>query len=131
MIKELLRWQEDGTLEVSQVYVLNTFSPSGCMNALPLIWKFPDEHNKQVVIPGPFHTGMNYKAMVTGSKCRGSGYTEILIKAVPVTTSCPSGALKGKAYTKALFCLKTASEAMPHKFEGFVQEENVEVYNPV
>ena len=71
-------------MEVGQVYVLNTFGPHGCMNALPLIWKFPDEYKKHVVIPGPFHTGINYMGMVT----------EL------ATTSCLSGMLKAKAYLK-------------------------------
>ena len=39
-IKELLRQWEDATMEVCQVYVLNTFDLRGCMIALPLIWKF-------------------------------------------------------------------------------------------
>ena len=51
-------------------------------------------------------------SMVTGNKCRGSGYSEVLIEAELVTTGCLSGVLKGKAYASALFCLKTFSEAM-------------------
>ena len=70
--------------------------------------------------------------MVTGNKCRGSGYSEILIEAELVTTGCLSSVLKGKAYAKALFCLKTVSEAMQRLlFERFAEEENVEVHNPV
>jgi len=65
-----------------------------------------------VVIPGLFDTGVNYKGMVTGNKCRGSGYFEVLIEAKVVTTGCLSGMLKGKTYPKALLCLKTVSEAM-------------------
>ena len=75
-------------MEVGQAYVINTFDLGGCMKALPLIWKFPDEYKKHVVLPGPFHTGMNYMGMVTGNKCRGSGYSEILLKADLVTTGC-------------------------------------------
>ena len=70
--------------------------------------------------------------MVTGTKCWGSGYSEILIEAELVTTGCLSGVLKGKGYAKALFCLKTASKGMQRLlFERFTEEANVEVYNPV
>lgn len=102
------------------------------MKALPLIWKFPDEYKKHVVLPGPFHTGINYMGMVTGNKCRGSGYSEILIEAELVTTGCLASVLKGKAYAKALFCLKTVSEAMQRLlFEQFAEEENVQVSDPM
>jgi len=132
VIKELLRRSEDATMEVGQAYVLNTFDLGGCMKALPLIWKFPEEYKKHVVLPGPFHTGMNYMGMVTGNKCRGSGYSEILIEAELVTTGCLTSVLKGKAYAKALFCLKTVSEAMQRLlFERFAEEENVEVSDPM
>lgn len=56
------------------------------MKTLPLSWKFPDQYKKHVVIVGPFHTRMNYIGMVTGNKCRGSGYSEILIEAELVIT---------------------------------------------
>ena len=70
--------------------------------------------------------------MVTGNKCRGSGYSEILIEAELVTTGCLASVLKGKAYAKALFCLKTVSEAMEQLlFEQFAEEENVQVSNPL
>ena len=119
-------------MEVGQAYVLNTFDLGGCMKALPLIWKFPEEYKKHVAIPGPFYTGMDYMGMVTGNKCRWSGYSEILIEAELVTTGCLSSVLKGKAYAKALFCLKTVSEAMQQLlFERFAEEENVEIYNPL
>jgi len=124
VIKELLRRSEDATMEVGQAYVLNTFDLGGCMKALPLIWKFPDVYKKHVIIPGPFHTGMNYMGMVTGNKCRGSGYSEILIEAGLVATCCLSGVLKGKAYAKALFYLKTVSEAMQRLlFDRFAEDE--------
>ncbi|KAK3748756.1 hypothetical protein QZH41_020323 [Actinostola sp. cb2023] len=95
VIKELLKRSENATREVGQEYVLNTFDLGGCMKALPLIWKFPDEYKKHVVLPGPFHTGMNYMGMVTGNKCRGSGYSEILIEAGLVTSGCLTSVLKG------------------------------------
>ena len=64
-IKELLKQSEDATMEVGQEYVLNTFDLGGCMKAIPLTWKFPDEYRKHVSPPGPFYTGMNYLGMVT------------------------------------------------------------------
>jgi hypothetical protein len=132
VIKELLKQSEDATREVGQEYVLNTFDLGGCMKALPLIWKFLDEYKKHVVTPGPFHTGMNYIGMVTGHKCMGSGYSEILIEAQLVTSGCLSSVLRGKAYAKALFCLKTVSEAMERLLiERFIEDEKLEVTNPV
>ncbi|KAK0148594.1 hypothetical protein N1851_011079 [Merluccius polli] len=131
VIKELLKQSEEATMEVGQEYVLNTFDLGGCMKALLLIWKFPDEYEKHVVTPGPFHTGMNYMGMVTAHKCKGSGYAEILIEAELVTSGCLEGVLKGKAYAKALFCLKTVSEAMERLLlQRFIEEENVEITNP-
>jgi hypothetical protein len=131
VIKELLKQSEEATMEVGQEYVLNTFDLGGCMKALPLIWKFPDEYKKHVITPGPFHTGMNYINMLTGHKCRGSGYSEILIEAGLVTSGCLSSVLKGKAFAKAMFCLKTVSEAMERLLmERFIDEENVDVSNP-
>ena len=130
-IKELLKQSEDATMEVGQEYVLNTFDLGGCMKALPLIWKFPDEYRKHVVTPGPFHTGMNYMGMVTGHKCRGSGYAEMLIEAELITSGCLASVLSGKAYAKAFFYLKTVTEAMERLLiERFIEEENVEVTNP-
>lgn len=126
VIKELLKRSEDATREVGQEYVLNTFDLGGCMKALPLIWKFPTEYKNHIVIPGPFHTAMNYIGMITGNKCKGSGYSEILIEAGLVTSGCLKNVLKGKAFAKALFCLKTVSEAMERLlFERFVDEEKV------
>ena len=84
-----------------------------------------------VVTPGAFHTGMNYMGMVTSHKCSGSGYSEILIEAGLVTSGCLGSVLKGKAYAKALFCLKTVSEAMQRLLiERFIEEEGVEITNP-
>ena len=102
------------------------------MKALPLIWKFPDQYKKHVVTPGPFHTGMNYIGMLTGHKCRGSGYSEILIEADLVTSGCLENVLRGKAYAKALFCLKTVCEAMERLLiDRFIEEEKIEVSNPM
>ena len=82
------------------------------MKALPLIWKFPEEYRIHVVTPGAFDTGMDYMGMVESHKCSGSGYWEILIESGLVINGCLGSVLKGKAYSKALFCFKTVSEAM-------------------
>ena len=68
--------------------------------------------------------------MLTGHRCRGSGYSEILIEAELVTSGCLDSVLKGKVYAKALFCLKTVTEAMERLLlQRFVIEEEVEEYN--
>ena len=75
---------------------------------------------------------MNYMGMVTGHKFRGSGYAEILLEADLVTSGCLKSVLSGKAYAKALFCLKTVCEALEWLLmEKFEQEESVQVNNPV
>jgi hypothetical protein len=128
VIKELLKISDDATKEVGQKYVLSTFDLGGCMKALPLIWKFPDDYKDHVITPGPFHTIMNYMGMLTGHKCSGSGYSEILLEAGLVTSGSLASVLKGKAYAKAMFCLKTVSEAMERlMIEKFIEEENVEI----
>ena len=77
VVKELLRRSEGATDAVGQKYVLNTFALGGCMKALPIIWKLPEEFKRHVT-PGSFHTMMNYLWMITWNKCQGSGYAEIL-----------------------------------------------------
>jgi hypothetical protein len=131
-IKELLKRSEEATNEVGQEYTLNTFDLGGCMKALPLIWKSPEVYKKHVVIPGPFHTCMNYMGMITGKKCKGSGYADILLEAGLVTSGCLKNVLKGKAYAKALFCLKTVSEAMERLLiERFIEEEDAQIAIPL
>jgi len=132
VIQELLRQSEEATAEVGQKYILNTFDLGGCMKALPLIWKFPEKYKLHVVTPGQFHTVMNYMGMLTGHKFKGSGYAEILLEADLVTSGCLKSVLSGKAYAKALYCLKTVCEALERlMMEKFEQEESVQVNNPV
>ena len=64
VIRELLRRSEDATMEVGQAYVLNTFDLGGCMKALPLIWKFPDEYKKHVEDRGRY-----FRACVVMRSC--------------------------------------------------------------
>lgn len=130
VVSELLRRSEEATSEVGQQYTINTFDLGVVMKALPLIWKFPERYNKHLILLGQFHTVMNYIGMITGHKCRGSGYAEILLEAQLVTNGCLRHVLSGKAYAKALFCLKTVCEALERLlFDCFIQEENLEI-NP-
>ena len=102
------------------------------MKALPLVWKYPDRYMKHIILPGQFHTAMNYIGMITGHKCRGSGYAEILLEAQLVTSGCLKSVLSGKAYAKALFCLKTVCEAMERLImEQFLVEESIQIDDPV
>jgi hypothetical protein len=131
VVQELLSRTEAATEAVGQKYVINTFDLGVCMKALPLIWKFPENYINHIVIPGQFHTGMNYMGMLTAHKCRGSGYTEILLEAQLVTSGCLKSVLSGKAYAKALFCLKTVCEAMERLLmERFIDEENIQIVDP-
>ena len=62
---------------------------------------------------------------------RGSGYTDFLVEAQMVTSGSMKGVLKGKAYAKSLFCLKTVCEAMERLLlEIFCEEENVTIADP-
>ena len=129
--KELLRQSEEATKEVGQAYVLNTFDLGGCMKVLPMIWVDPKQYEKHIVLAGAFHTGMNYINQLTGHKMKGSGYAEILIEAGLVTSGTLQGVLSGKKYAKALFSLKTMTEAFERLlFETFVEEKNIDMDNP-
>ena len=100
------------------------------MKAIPLIWRFPDTYKKHIIIPGQFHTAMNYMGMITCHKCRGSGYSEILLESQLVTSGCLKSVLSGKAYSKALFCLKTVCEALERLLmEQFIREESIKSFN--
>ena len=114
-VKELPR-QSEATLEIGQKYTINTFDLGVCIKALPLVWKYPDQYRDHIILPGPFHTCMNYIGMITDHKCRRSGYAEIILEAQLVTSGCLKNVLSGKAYAKAyakaLFCLKTVCEAL-------------------
>ena len=97
---------EEATREVGQEYVHIRYG------WLHDVWRFAGRYQKHVITPGLFHTGMDYIDMITAHKCNCSGYCEILIEAQLVNNGCLYTVLKGKAYSKALFCLKTGCEAM-------------------
>ena len=127
-VQELLLRSEDATNEVGQQYTINTFDLGVCMKALPLVWKYTEKFKDHIIIPGPFHTSMNYIGMITKNKCRGSGYAEVLLEAQLVTTGCLKSVLSGKAYAKALFCLKTVCEALQRLLmEVFIEETDIQL----
>ena len=127
-VQELLQRSEEATKEVGQRYTINTFDLGVCMKALPLIWKYPNKYKDHVILIGPFHTSMNYIGMITNHKCRGSGYEEIILEAQLATTGCLKSVLSGKAYAKALFCLKTVCEALERLlFEVFLEDMDIQV----
>ena len=95
VVRELFKRSEKAIDVVGQQYVRNTFDLGGCMKALPIIWKNP-EYRRQVVTPGPFFTTMNYLSMVTGHKCNGSGYSELLVESKLAINVCLTGILSGK-----------------------------------
>ena len=95
-----------------------------CMKALPVVWRQPMRYANHVIMPGCFHTCMNFLGVITGKMCLGSGYAEILIEANLVTGGCLPSVLKGKAYAKGLFCVKTVVEAMERLLmEKFLEED--------
>ena len=127
-VQELLQRSEEATKEVGQKYIINTFDLGVCMKALPLVWKYPAKYQDHLILLGPFHTSMNYIGMITNHKCRGSGYAEILLEAQLVTSGCLKSVLSGKAYAKALFCLKVVCEALERLLlEVFTEEINVQI----
>ena len=45
------------------------------MKVLPFIWKYPEKYRSHIVLPGAFHTIMNFIGVIGGHKLRGSGYS--------------------------------------------------------
>ena len=72
-----------------------------CKKALPLIWTFLDKFKEHFVIPGPFHTEMNFIWMLTNHKMWRSGYADIIEEARIVTKGCIKNLLDGKTFAKA------------------------------
>ena len=68
--------------------------------------------------------------MVTGHKCRGAGYAEILIEAGLTTSGSLKSVLSGKSYAKALFNMKVVTEAFERLLINVFQDEvNVDIQN--
>ena len=70
-VKDLLR-QSQVMAQVSgengQQYVVNTFDIRACVNVLPFIWKYPEKYRSLIVLPGAFHTIMNFIRVIGGPK---------------------------------------------------------------
>ena len=122
-VQQLLRISEEATKKVGQRYIITTFDLGVCMKVLPMVWKYPEIYKDHIVLVGAFHTQMNFIGMLTGKKARGSGYAEILMEADLVSNGCLAGVLSGKAFTKAIFCLRTVEEALTRLLiEQFCEE---------
>lgn len=106
MVYELLKRSEAATEEVGQPYTINTFDLGVVMKACPIVWKYEEKFKKHAIIPGKFHTAMNYIGKLTGLKCGGAGCPEILIEAGLATSGCLKSILSGKSCAKALFNLR-------------------------
>ncbi|KAF3844359.1 hypothetical protein F7725_007522, partial [Dissostichus mawsoni] len=73
-------------------------------------------------------TAMNYMGRLTGRKCLGAGYAEILIEAGLANSGCLKNILSGKSYAKALFSLKAVTEALERLlFNVFLEEEKPDI----
>ncbi|KAI4813981.1 hypothetical protein KUCAC02_003199 [Chaenocephalus aceratus] len=92
------------------------------------LWKYEEEFSKHVNLIGKFHTAMNYMSRLTGRKCLGAGYAEILIEAGLANSGCLKNILSGKSYAKALFSLKAVTEALERLlFNVFLEEEKPDI----
>ena len=126
-MKELLRMSEEATRKVGQTYTITTFDQGVCMKALPLIWSDAKRYKMHIILIGAFHIILNYLNMI-GHKMSGSGYSEILLESALVTSGCLRGVLTGKAYAKAMYCLKATSEAMERLLiQQFIEETHTQM----
>ena len=80
--------------------------------SLPLRWSFPDKFIEHVIIPGPFHTEMNFVGMLTNHEMWGSWYAESIEEESLVTKGCIKDVLNGKPFANALFSLKAVNNAL-------------------
>ncbi len=101
VVYEILKKSEAAMEEVGQPYTNTTFDLVVVMKACPIVWKYEEEFSKHVILVGKFHTVMNYMDKLTGRKCLGAGYAEILIEAGLATSGCLKNILSGKSYLRA------------------------------
>ena len=88
-----------------------------------MVLRHPDKYQKHIIVTGPFHTEMNYIGMVTDIKARGFEYAEILLEGELAEKGCLKHILSGKAFAKAIFCLKATVEALDRLlFDVFVEQ---------
>ena len=126
--EELLKRSEEATKTFGQEYVINTSELGVCMKVVPLVWKYPDQYSKHIIFPGPFHTKMNFRGMLTKKKARGVGYAEILVEPKLVTSGTLVSVLSRKAYLKDLLNMKAVVETLERLLlEIFAKENNIEM----
>ena len=77
-VQELLQQSEEATKAVCEKYAINIFDLGVCMEALPLIWTFPDKFKEHFVIPGPSHTEVNFIGMLSNQKMQDLGILRLL-----------------------------------------------------
>ena len=66
--------------------------------------------------------------MLTGYKCRGSGYSEILIESDLASSGCLKSILSGKSYSRAMFSFKVVTDALAHLLlNAFLGDEKFEI----
>ena len=125
----MLHRSEEATQEVGQKYTMNTFDLGVCMKALPLVWRHPDKYQKHIIVPGPFHTEMNYIGMLTNHEAWSSRYVEILLEAGLAEKGCLKHILSGKAFAKAIICHKATVEALDRLlFDVFMEQTSTEIH---
>ena len=93
-----------------------------------MVWGHPNKYQKLIIVPGLFRTEMDYIGMLTDQKARGFGYAEILLEAGLAEKGCLKHILSGKAFAKAIFCLKATVESLDRLlFDMFVEQTNIEI----
>lgn len=117
MVKEFLSKCEKATQEVGQRYTITTFDLGDVMKALPIIWHNPAEFKNRIILIGAFHTIMNYMNML-GHKMAGSGYSELIFEANLLISGCLKGVLRGKNYSKSMWCLKAFIDQLDEYAHG-------------
>ena len=119
-VQECLRYAEEATQEVGQLYTVTTFDLGVCMKAYPLTWKYPVKYQNHIVMIGTFHIIYAYFKMI-GHKMNGSGLSDILTEAGLISSGSINGVLSGKHYSRAMHCHRILLEALERKlFDRFV-----------
>ena len=99
------------------------------MKALALVFQFSDKYQNDIVIPGAFHTEMNYIRVLKNHKSWRFVYAEILLEAGLAEKDCLKNILSRKAFAKAMFNLKVTVEALDLLLiVVFVEQRNTEIH---
>ena len=126
-VQECLRCVEEATNEVGQYYVYTTFDLGVCMKAFPLLWNFPQDFERHIVLIGTFHLNMAYFKMI-GKKMVGSGFEDILVESNIISPGSLQGVLTGKNFNRASYSHKILFESL-HRllFEEFSNDQHESV----